>query len=224
MRVIHKTVTTATYEKLKADISAGKYKPGDHLLLKQLSEDLQVSRTPIRDALIRLQEEGLVEAKPHRGMYVRKLKEKDISNYYQTRAVLEGLGAKLAAENIKQEETQVLEDFINRMEKVLIHREDQGDEAIIKLNNSLHDYIFKIADNEVLDRLRRTLASPIALIRATSWIDSERKYEVFKEHEKLIIEIIAKNPERAKEAAENHIHKAWESANRNLKKLPEEED
>ncbi|MFD1848793.1 GntR family transcriptional regulator [Oceanobacillus bengalensis] len=217
-----KTITTAAYERLKADICSGKYKAGQHLLEKELCNDLEVSRTPIRDALVRLQEEGLVISKPHRGVFVRKLTEKDIRDYYETRAVLEGLGAKLAALNMTNEHKRYFENLMEDMKFALSEKGDNH--KIIALNNALHDYIFKVADNDVLDKMRRTLSWSIALIRATSWINENRKFEVFEEHVKIIKGIVEKQPEEAKVAAEDHIYKAWESAASNLSNLSDEEE
>ncbi|UJL45561.1 GntR family transcriptional regulator [Virgibacillus sp. NKC19-16] len=213
-----KTITGAAYERIKADIMSGEYKPGQHLLEKELSEQLEVSRTPIRDALVRLQEEGLLVSKPHRGVFVRELTEKDIQDYYQTRAVLEGLGAKLAARVVVKKNEEDLKEMLSEMTKVLA--ENKEDQQIISINNEFHDYIFQLAGNEVLNKMRKTLASPIALIRATSWINDDRKLEVLREHERIIHEIIEKNPIKAQEAAEVHIYNAWESAVTNLRKLP----
>lgn len=217
-----KTIKAAVYEQLKADICSGKYKPGQHLLEKELCDDLQVSRTPIRDALVRLQEEGLVVSKPHRGVFVRRLTEKDIRDFYQTRAVLEGLGAKLAALNITEEDKGYLENLRDEMRIILY--EDGDEKKTIELNNKLHDYIFQIANNDVLDKMRRTLSWAIVLIRVTSWINEQRKYEVFEEHEEIIKRIIENKPEQAKLAAETHILKAWESATKNLITLSNEEE
>ena len=224
MSLSAKTITGAAYEKIKSDILAGKYKPGQRLLEKELSEDLEVSRTPIRDALVRLEEEGLVTMKPHRGVFVRKLTRKDIQDYYQTRAVLEGLGAQLAANHITDEAKVILQDYMKKMESILSAERNEDDKAIVDVNDDFHSYIFQLADNAILDKMRRTLASPIALIRSTSWINKERKYEVFQEHIEITEAILNKDPVLAKERAEEHIYKAWQSAERNLDHLPKDEE
>ncbi|MCM3762167.1 GntR family transcriptional regulator [Alkalihalobacillus oceani] len=225
MTIKAKTITGAVYERVKSDILSGKYKPGHHLLEKELSEELEVSRTPIRDALIRLQEEGLVVLKPHKGVFVRKLTQRNIQDYYQTRAVLEGLGAELAAEHVTADAEEQFRQLLKEMKKTLAEEVGpQSDENIIKLNDQFHNFIFQLAGNEVLDKMRRTLAHPIALIRATSWINHDRKQEVFREHEQIIEAIIAKDKKLARERAEMHIHKAWKSAEYNLHQLPGDEE
>ncbi|MFC0270474.1 GntR family transcriptional regulator [Metabacillus herbersteinensis] len=224
MSLAAKTVTGATYEKIKSDIISGEYRPGQRLLEKELTETLEVSRTPIRDALVRLQEEGLVIIKPHRGVFVRKLTRKDIQDHYQTRAVLEGLGAKLAAINVTDDGKDIFRNFVVKMETILAtEAKVKGFKSIAEVNDEFHSYIFSVADNAVLDKMRRTLASPIALIRSTSWINQERKHEVYQEHLEITEAIINQIPLLAQERAEAHIYKAWKSAEFNLDQLPIEE-
>ncbi|NEU31440.1 GntR family transcriptional regulator [bacterium LRH843] len=218
------TITSAVYERLKSDILSGKYKPGQHMLEKELCEELEVSRTPIRDALIRLEQEGLVVSKPHKGVYVRKLTQRNIQDYYQTRAVLEGLGAELAARNITSENEKELIRILEEMKQTLKEEKGNGYKKIISVNDQFHNYVFQLAGNEVLDKMRKTLAHPIALIRITSWINEARTLEVLKEHEQIINAIIKKDEKKAKEYAEAHIYNAWKSAERNHHQLPGDEE
>lgn len=220
------TITNAAYERIKSDILSGKYKPGEHLREKDLCDDLQVSRTPVRDALVRLGQEGLVVLKPHKGVFVRKFTKKNIQDYYQTRAILEGLGAKLAAKHVTESSKEQLLSIIEKMKETL-YKSDQvteGNEAIIKLNNSFHDYVFEIANNEVLDQMRKTLAYPIALIRSTSWISKSRRLESLQEHENIVNAIVLEDDEKARTLAEVHIYNAWRSAESNWEKLPNEDE
>ncbi len=220
------TITDAAYEKIKSDILSGKYKPGQHLREKDLCDDLQVSRTPIRDALNRLGQEGLVVVKPHKGVFVRKFTKKNIQDYYQTRAVLEGLGAELAAKNVTDSSKREFLMILEKMKESLLteKRKQLGDKALIKWNDYFHDYVFKIAGNEVLDKMRKTLAYPIALIRVTSWIDDGRRLQTLKEHENIIKAIVAEDSQKAKQYAELHIYNAWRSAEENWDRLPDEEE
>lgn len=220
MELQAQTITNAAYERIKSDILSGKYKPGQRLLEKELSELLQVSRTPIRDTLIRLEQEGLVVAQPHRGVFVRKLTQKNIQDYYQTRAVLDGLGAELATKNVTDDSIKHFERLLEQMRLSLKIQDASDDKEIISINDQFHDFIFKLAGNEVLDNMRKTLAHPIALVRVTSWIDSSRKEEVVNEHEEIIRAIIQGDSEIAKKVAEKHVYHAWKSAECNLHRLP----
>lgn len=220
-----KTITDAVYDQLKIDILSGVFRPGQRLFEGDLAKDLDVSRTPVRDAMIRLEQEGLITTKPHRGIFVRKLTRKDIQDYYQTRAVLEGLGAKLATINAKEEDLQKLKDILEEMRNVLEANKDlKNFKEIVLINNKFHELIFDIADNNVLAKIRDTLSSPIALVRSTSWLNKDRKIEVWEEHARIVSAILAKDAELAQKKAEEHIYKAWESAASNLKNLEDPEN
>lgn len=220
-----KTITDAVYEQLKTDILSGVFHPGQRLFEGDLAKILDVSRTPVRDAMIRLEQEGLITTKPHRGTFVRKLTRKDIQDFYQTRAVLEGLGAKLATINAKEEDLQKLKDILEEMRNVLETNKDQKNfKEIVIINNKFHELIFDIADNHILAKIRDTLSNPIALIRSTSWLNKDRKIEVWDEHARIVSAILAKDAELAQKNAEEHIYNAWESAASNLINLENEEN
>lgn len=209
-----RSMSDAVYEQIKSDMLVGRYKPGERILENELSEQLEVSRTPIRNALVRLQGDGLVIIHPHRGVFVRELTVKDIEDHYQVRGVLEGLGAKLAAENLTKKNEDELKEMLNQMKK--IHENGENEEEIIHMNDAFHDYIFELAGNNVLDNMRQTLATSIALVRATSWKNTSRKFETLKEHETIINEILKRNPIQAQKAAEEHVYNVWQSASKNL--------
>src|SRR5699024_9721500 len=117
---------------------------------------------------------------------------KDIEDHYQVRVVLEGLGAKLAAENLTKKNEVELKDMLKDMKE--IHTKEENEEEIIHMNDSFHDYVFQLAGNSVLDKMRQTLATSIAMVRMTSWKNVDRKFETLQEHEKMIHEIIKRNP------------------------------
>ena len=109
-----KTIRELVYEEIKNHILSGYYRPGQRLIETNLAEELNVSRTPIRDALNRLEAEGLITSSPTRGLTVTKLSKDDIKDLYQARAVLEGLAAKLAALMATEEELRDFSAFIRR--------------------------------------------------------------------------------------------------------------
>lgn len=219
-----KTITDAVYEQVKLDIVSGVFRPGQRLFEGDLANNLDVSRTPVRDAMIRLEQDGLITTKAHRGIFVRKLTRKDIQDYYQTRAVLEGLGAKLATINAKEEDLQKLKDILEEMRNVLeLNKDLENFKEIVLINNKFHELILIIADNDVLAKIRDTLSSPIALVRSTSWLNKDRKMEVWQEHAKIVSAIVAGNAELAQKRAEEHIYNAWKSAASNLKILKDPE-
>ena len=100
------------FNRIRNDILSGNYAPGEELKEATLGKQLGVSRTPVREALRQLDLEGLVEIAPNRGAKVIGISRKDVEDIYHMRARLEGLAARKAAENIKEEELAELEEEI----------------------------------------------------------------------------------------------------------------
>ncbi|WP_246945165.1 GntR family transcriptional regulator [Bacillus pinisoli] len=209
-----KTMTEYAYEELKNNILAGVYKPGDKLTEVALANELNVSRTPIRDALQRLGAEGLVTITPHKGIMVTKLTKKDVQDYYQVRKMLEGLAAKLAAENATETELALFREFFEGLEE-LFEREKGLDnyKDIAKKNVEFHRLICQMAKNDVLAKMLENLASPITVVRSTNWSTfKDRKNITMEEHRKIAYAILAKDSKLAQEAAEEHIQQALETS------------
>ena len=100
------------FKRIRDDILSGNYTPGEELKEATLGKQLGVSRTPVREALRQLDLEGLVEIAPNRGAKVIGISRKDVEDIYHMRARLEGLAARKAAEQIKEEELAELEEVI----------------------------------------------------------------------------------------------------------------
>ena len=94
------TIANLATESLRIAILSGKYLPGDRLIEAELTSELEVGRGPVREALRRLESEGLVSIEPHRGAAVRHVSRKFIKNMFEIREVLEGLAARLAAKRM----------------------------------------------------------------------------------------------------------------------------
>ncbi|NTZ17353.1 GntR family transcriptional regulator [Paenibacillus sp. JMULE4] len=213
-----KTIREVVYEQLKNNILAGVYRPGERLIETNLAQDLEVSRTPIRDALNKLESEGLVETLPHRRIFVTKLSRKNILDFYQTRAVMEGLAAKLAAENATEEELADFHSLLNEMEVVFEKEKELTNYKVIaEINNEFHSKIYYISKNEVLRKMLESLQNPITLIRSTAWTkNSTRKYSTLNEHRLIASAILQRDGTTAQKKAEEHIFNAWKAADQAL--------
>jgi DNA-binding GntR family transcriptional regulator len=213
-----KTIREFVYEQMKDKILTGVYRPGERLIETNLAQDLDVSRTPIRDALNRLESQGLVETLPHRGIFVTRLTEKKLRDFYQTRAVMEGLAAKLAAESATREELSEFKLFINEMERIFDkEKESAGYKQIAQANNEFHKNIHHMSKNEVLTKMLESLKNPITFLRSTAWANNtERKYYTINEHRGIAEAILRQDGKTAQERAEQHIYNSWEAANQAL--------
>jgi DNA-binding GntR family transcriptional regulator len=117
-----------------------------------LMEDLQLGRTPIREALQRLASEGLVLLAPRRGMFVADISITDLQKIFELRMILEGFGARLAAERATPDQLAKMEEVIQDLARVPT---DDG-EALMAIDERFHELIYEAADNEFLiDTLRR---------------------------------------------------------------------
>ena len=214
-----KTIRELVYEEIKNHILSGYYRPGQRLIETNLAEELNVSRTPIRDALNRLEAEGLITSSPTRGLTVTKLSKDDIKDLYQARAVLEGLAAKLAALMATEEELRDFSNFIQKMELIYRKNKDAKNvKEIVTSNNQFHRIICQMSKNKVVFKMLADLENPITLVRSTSWVNDERKHETFLEHRSIAEAILGRDPEKAQKIAEQHIYNAWKSAEKALDK------
>ena len=117
-----------------------------------LMENLQLGRTPIREALQRLASEGLVFSAPHRGMFVADISITDLQKIFEARLALEGFCARLAAQRITPEQRAELEALVQELQRV----KDGDTRALMDIDEGFHNLLYQAADNEFLaDTLRR---------------------------------------------------------------------
>src|SRR5690625_6315066 len=110
----HATLSALIKNRIRQRIIDGEFLPGERLVEHKLSEEVAVSRSPIREALRSLAAEGLVNIEPHRGAFVATLAKEDAMEMVEVRAALEGLNAKLAAQNIKGREVEKLKKILEK--------------------------------------------------------------------------------------------------------------
>ena len=117
-----------------------------------LMQDLQVGRTPIREALQRLAAEGLVLLAPRRGMFVSEISITDLQKIFELRLVLEGFSARLAAQRATEPQLAAMESLMCQLDKT----RDQDGKALMAIDEQFHELLYQAADNELLaDTLRR---------------------------------------------------------------------
>jgi DNA-binding GntR family transcriptional regulator len=189
------------YEQLKRDISAGELAPGFPLVEVTLAETFGVSRTPVREALTRLEQDGLV-VRTERGLVVRERSPEEILDIYEVRILLAGLGAKLAAAR------RTVLDLIRirtRLEALgQTDPEDMG--AILQANRSFHRSVWKASHNapveEIMDRLNHQISARYPF---TTLALPGRLSETLDDHAQLLDAIEARNEELAGELAIRHF-------------------
>jgi len=146
----YKTLKECVYEYLSKELESGNLKPGDAMDEKELCNKLNVSRTPIREALIQLETEGFIKILSRRRIYVNELNLKDIENIYQVVGALEGAAAEKALDRITDKHISELERLYEKMNRGW----ESGDfSRYMQYNLKTHEFFLKLNDNELLAKI-----------------------------------------------------------------------
>jgi DNA-binding GntR family transcriptional regulator len=192
------------YDRLKAAIEAHHFEPGHRMREVEIAEWLGISRTPTRDALRQLESEGLLEAAPRRGLIVATLDHNSVSEIYDVRASLESLAASRAARQATSAELAILHDNLRRQTEA-----DPNDiDLLLDLNNQFHDAICGASRNRYLSLTLRSLETPLALLRGTTYTAPGRPAEALEQHRQILQAIEAKDEELARKLAAEHVRAA----------------
>lgn len=196
----------AVFMSLRKAILTGKIKPGDRLTEVRLGKLLGTSRTPIREAIRKLELEGLVTIVPGSGARVSRMTVKDLQEVMEVRSVLEQLSAGLASERITEEEKAELREACNDFIKCT----QSGDSLVIAdADVRFHDLILKAAKNEKLASILNGLADNIYRYRYEYIQDDDHYEHLITEHSEIFRTIYTGDREGAEKAARSHIARQW---------------
>lgn len=201
----YKPLRDIVFENLRTAILEGELKAGKRLMEVQLAEQLGVSRTPIREAIRKLELEGLVVMLPRKGAYVANMSFKDLIDVLEIRASLEGLAAYLAAERRRDEDIAELERVAKEFEKSV--RETNIDN-VLKKDIEFHEKIFLMANNKKLYQIITSLWEQVHRFRVTYVSNYEASLSLVDEHNKILEAIKSGDSELAKKYATEHIELA----------------
>ena len=190
----------AAYEALLAAIKTGTFVPGDRLREVDISQRLGLSRTPIREALRRLESDGIVEHRARIGAVVRKLNYAEVVELYEMRLVLERTAAELAAKHAIAAEIDELEALNTQIESCV---DDAAQGAAI--NQQFHQTLYQAARNRFLVDAARSYSNALLLLGPTTLADAERVKMVCRQHAAIIDAIRNADEEAAGAAAEAHL-------------------
>lgn len=190
----------AAYKKLHAAILQGQYKPGDRLREVDVSSQLGLSRTPVREALRKLESDGIVEHKPRIGAVIRRLSQPEVVELYEMRLVLERTAAQMAAKHASAAEIDTLED-LNRQ----IGAATDDASLASALNQRFHQCIYLATRNRFLLDAARALNNALMLLGPTTMADEARIKTVHAQHNDMIAAIRSGDAKAAGDAAETHL-------------------
>lgn len=187
-------------------IERGDYNPGSRLVESELAERLGVSRTPVREALQRLETQGML-TRDGRSLIVASLDHNQLAELYTVRAELEGLAARLAARHATAEEVRVLRDMTQEDRKLL-----GGDpRALSRANKRFHKLIHLASHNRFLVQQLDLVHRSMALMATTSFAAEGRDEVALAEHDQIAEAIAAGDGDAAYAALKSHISKAYET-------------
>ncbi len=194
------------YSLILEAIEAGVFKPGDRLVESELADRFGVSRTPVREALQRLETQGML-ARDGRSLIVASLDHNQLAELYAVRTELEGLAARLAARHATEEECRVLRSMVTEDRALL-----GGDpRALSRANKRFHRQIHLASHNRFLIQQLDLVHRAMALMATTSFAAEGRDAPALAEHEKIVAAIEARDGEAAYQALKTHISRAYET-------------
>lgn len=199
------SLTAKVYQHIRDDIIEGRYANGACLVETKLAEELDVSRTPIREALKQLELEGLVVSTPSRGVMVQGMSSHDIDDIFTVRLLLEGQAAYWAAERIDGANLARLTEIIELME-MYTRKNDVSNLA--RLDTEFHDVIFSASDSRILGHILTSLHHNTRQVRINSLNSPERPTRSLNEHRAIFNAIEQHRPGAAKDAMEAHVMNA----------------
>ena len=190
------------FNTLRQAILTGELKPGERLMEIHLANRLGVSRTPIREAIRKLELEGLVTMIPRRGAEVAQITEKSMKDVLEVRRTLDALSAELACERISAEEEEALKKACLNFEAAVKTKDTK---AIAKADVAIHDIIAAATGNQRLIQLINNLAEQMYRYRFEYIKDATQHERIIEEHRIIYESIVKKDKEAAAEMAKTHI-------------------
>ncbi|WP_378951798.1 GntR family transcriptional regulator [Pelosinus sp. sgz500959] len=200
-------------ETLRNAIIQGILKPGERLMEIQVSEELGVSRTPVREAIRKLELEGFVVMIPRRGTYVSDLSIKDINEVFEVRTALDVLAAGMAAERITDDELEQMERLLVELGE---HIETDDMDKIVEADSQFHDLLYSASRNSRLVGIINNLREQLTRFRSLSMSYPGRLKEMLGEHTRLVESLGLRNVALAKRLAGEHMANAEQTLLKNM--------
>jgi DNA-binding GntR family transcriptional regulator len=202
------------YDILKKRIILREIEPGKKINEEELAESLGVSRTPIRETLVRLEHEGIVRIIPRRGAFVVSQSNKEVIDLLQVREVLEGLVVRLATENMERD----LFDHLRRCLKE-ISSTDERDDRLLKYTPAdvqFHALLLEACNNPLLKSMMETVNSHLQMVRLRTVTLPGRPEQTVREHYEILEAIEQGNPILAEKSMRKHVESVRRDVLKNI--------
>jgi DNA-binding GntR family transcriptional regulator len=207
------------FESLKMVIIRGEVAPGDRLVESRIAEILNISRTPVREAIHKLEREGLLKRLPKGGFTVVNLTREDIEETFGIRCVLESYAARLAAINYKEEELEPLRRKIEDFQRCL----DQGKmDRLPRINTEFHNLLYALSRSPKLIKMINDLRDQIYRFRRIILKMEDMARVSNEDHRKMLEAIQTRELERVEELVTEHILRGRQIVLEELEQRPGE--
>ncbi|MEA4922336.1 MAG: GntR family transcriptional regulator [Eubacteriaceae bacterium] len=203
----HRPLREIVYEELKMQILKGQIVPGTRMMEVEMAEDMGVSRTPIREAIRKLEKEGLVTIEPRRGAYASQISQKDMIEILEVRQNMEGLAAFYAATRMSREGKQKMREAADGYDRAV---KEGNTHDMIKYDTEFHHIIVEGADNKILVNMVEQLQELVLRFRYLYYDSFKRGEKMPAEHHLIMEGIVSGAADDARYAADIHIERLKE--------------
>ena len=195
-----RSLSESAYLSLRQAINSGRFRPGDRMREAEIALWLRISRTPVRDALQRLEADGLVTAAPRRGLVVTQIEPGQVSELYAVREVLEGLAGRLAAQHASPSEIEAMHELLRRQARL-----GRDDAALAKLNTTFRDLVHRATHNRFLISALETFEAAVAVLPSPAFASTGHSAASLKDHTDLLRAIERRDADRAADLSAAHM-------------------
>jgi len=202
------SISDQIYERLKKQILHGEIEPGERLMQNQVAESLKASRTPVREAFRRLEQDGLVERVPQGGVRVTPLDHETIQEVFGIRKVLEAYAIELACDRITAEEIASLKRLVSQARELLSSHElgmEMKIKRLFRLNSQFHDTIYRASGNSYLMGMINSLRNIVGRLRLLGLRADSTWSRAWDEHAQLIELLERKDKGSAVRLVQTHL-------------------
>ncbi len=196
-----KSIAQSAYEMLREEIVTLKRPPGSALSDKKISSELGISRTPLREAFLKLLEEDLIVVIPSSGTYVTKIQVNSLRESYFIRKALEGAAVSDFVDMATNKDIDRLEEILNRQKDTL----NKDRQEFYKIDNQFHHHIFEVTQHQKAWDIVVTVKAQLDRVRYLTIIDETRMIEIIKEHQQVISDIRNRKKDDASQSLMSHI-------------------
>ncbi|MCL2617058.1 MAG: GntR family transcriptional regulator [Defluviitaleaceae bacterium] len=190
------------YQRIRKAILRGDFRPGERLIEEQLSRDLGTSRTPVREALRKLEVEKMVHHHPHKGVVITDVPVEEMEDLYEIRAHVESIIAKYAAQNASVEDIEMLNSFLDKAESAT------DPEVVSDYIDQYNHALAKISERPMMSDYAKQLREILFRMIVSTYLKPARRPDAQREHREIVAAIAAGDGELAQKLTVAHIRNA----------------